>query len=154
MPNCQYHGAITCYSESRENGKKKSPPQSNSKSIVNGEQKVYQISSLLMFCSFHEQKYHLHSTHEQKYHLHSTHEKKKSSLYLISFLKKKPKYVNMGIILYREINYEFWVSFPQNFPKLPMTCGNLLLPPFPKDLPTYCSYRYQGNSSCVGAWCE
>ena len=25
-----------------------------------------------------------------------------------------------------------------------------ILPPFSKDLPTYCSYRYQGKSSCVG----
>ena len=25
-----------------------------------------------------------------------------------------------------------------------------ILPPFPKDLPTYCSDRYQGKSSCVG----
>ena len=28
--------------------------------------------------------------------------------------------------------------------------NNVILPPFPKDLPTYCSYRYQGKSSCVG----
>ena len=25
-----------------------------------------------------------------------------------------------------------------------------ILPPFPKDLPTYYFYRYQGKSSCVG----
>ena len=27
---------------------------------------------------------------------------------------------------------------------------NRILPPFPKDLPTYYSYRYQWKSSCVG----
>ena len=27
---------------------------------------------------------------------------------------------------------------------------NYVLPPFPKDLPCYCSYRYQGGSICVG----
>ena len=26
----------------------------------------------------------------------------------------------------------------------------LKLPPFPKDIPCYCSYRYQGGSMCVG----
>ena len=25
-----------------------------------------------------------------------------------------------------------------------------ILPLFPKDLPCYCSYRYQGGSTCVG----
>ena len=37
-----------------------------------------------------------------------------------------------------------------NFILVCQTNLSFVLPPFPKNLPTYCSHRYQGKSSCVG----